>query len=225
MTTIFVTGTGTDVGKTFVTRALIRRFHASGREVDAIKPLVSGFDPGALRASDPAILLAAMGRPTTPEEIDRVSPWRFAAPLSPDMAAAREGRIVDFNALVALCRSRMASRRGVVFIEGVGGIMVPLDDRHTVLDWITALRVPAIVVAGSYLGTISHTLTALHMLAHRNVDIAAVVVSESTAPGASLEETVESIARFSGTLEVIGVPRLTDTTCEHPAFGRLVALL
>jgi dethiobiotin synthetase len=226
VTSVFVTGTGTDVGKTFVTGALIRRLRASGQEVDAIKPVVSGFDPAALSASDPGVLIAALGRPVTPAEIDRISPWRFAAPLSPDMAAAREGRVVDFEALVAYCRSRAASTRGVVFIEGVGGIMVPLDDRHTVLDWITALRVPVIVVAGSYLGTISHTLTALHVLARRNVDIAAVGVSESTAPGASLEGTVESVARFAGTVEVIGVPRLSrDAAHLHPAIERLVALL
>jgi 2-keto-4-pentenoate hydratase len=69
-------------------------------------------------------------------------------------------------------------------------------------------------------------LTALHVLARRNVDIAAVVVSESTAPGASLEETVESVARFAGTVEVIGVPRLSrDAAHLHPAIERLVALL
>ena len=70
-----------------------------------------------------------------------------------------------------------------MLIEGVGGIMVPLDERHTVLDWMSALRLPVLLVAGSYLGTISHTLTALHVLAQRNLDIAAVVVSESAVPG------------------------------------------
>ena len=87
MTTVFVTGTGTDVGKTFVTAALIRILRASGQEVDAIKPVVSGFDPERLSASDPGALLAALGRPVTMAEIDRVAPWRFAAPLSPDLAA------------------------------------------------------------------------------------------------------------------------------------------
>ena len=81
----------------------------------------------------------------------------------------------------------MLSAPGVIFIEGVGGIMVPLDQTHTVLDWMSALRVPVLVVAGSYLGTISHTLTALHVLAQRNLDIAGVVVSESAVPGASLD--------------------------------------
>ena len=73
---------------------------------------------------------------------------------------------------------------------------------------MSALRIPVLLVAGSYLGTISHTLTALHVLAQRNLDIAGVVVSESAAPGASLDDTVATIARFAVPIDVIGVPRL-----------------
>ena len=130
----------------------------------------------------PAFCSPRWGARPTREEIDRISPWRFAAPLSPDLAAAAEGRSIDFKALVEFSRDA-AYGRGTVFIEGVGGIMVPLDATHTVLDWMSALRIPVLLVAGSYLGTISHTLTALHVLAHRNLDIAGVVVSESEAPG------------------------------------------
>ena len=224
MTAIFVTGTGTDVGKTFVSAALIRHYRAQGRPVDAFKPVVSGFDPVAAARSDPGVLLAALGRAATPEEIDRIAPWRFAAPLAPDLAAALEGRALDFAALVEFSRRAVASRN-LVLIEGVGGIMVPLDQSHTVLDWMRALRVPALVVAGSYLGTISHTLTALHVLAQRNLDIAAVVISESASPGAGLADTVAAITRFAGTIEVIGVPRLSGDAESHPAIARIAALL
>jgi dethiobiotin synthetase len=121
---------------------------------------------------------------------------------------------------------RFAYSRGTIFIEGVGGIMVPLDDRHTVLDWMSALRLPVLLVAGSYLGTISHTLTALHMLAQRNLDIAAVVVSESAVPGASLDDTVMTIARFAGPIDVIGLPRLAgETPPPAAALGRIERLL
>ena len=92
MAAVFVTGTGTDVGKTFVTAALIRHLRATGRSVDALKPVVSGFDATQIEASDPGVLLAALGRAATPDELDRISPWRFAAPLSPDLAAQAEGR-------------------------------------------------------------------------------------------------------------------------------------
>jgi dethiobiotin synthetase len=225
MTAIFVSATGTDVGKTFVTTGLIRHFLGQGRAVAAIKPVVSGFDPTTLAASDPGALLAALGRPLTIAEAERVSPWRFAAPVSPDMAARREGRAIDFAAVTDFCRSAMAARRGHLFIEGIGGIMVPLDQSHTVLDLISQLRLPLLLVAGTYVGTISHTLTALQVLARRNLDVAAVIVSESEGSAASLEDTVATIARFSDSLDVMGIPRLADAAAADPAFAAIARLL
>ena len=221
MTAIFVTGTGTDVGKTFLSAALIRHWRAAAHTVAAFKPVVSGFDPATPETSDPGVLLAALGRPT---EIETISPWRFAAPLSPDMAAAREGRALDFNAIVEFSR-RAAASADRVLIEGVGGVMVPLNARHTVLDWVSALRLPLLLVAGSYLGTISHTLTALRVLVQRNLTIAAIAVSESVTPGAPLDETVATIARFADLIEVVGVPRLSSDAHRHPAIARIAALI
>jgi dethiobiotin synthetase len=225
MTAIFVSATGTDVGKTFVTCGLIRHFLTAGRAVDAIKPVVSGFDPAALSASDPGALLAALGRPVALAQVERIAPWRFAAPLSPDMAAAREGRSIDFSALTDFCRKAAAACRGHLFIEGIGGIMVPLDANHTVLDLITQLRVPLLLVTGSYVGTISHTLTALQVLARRNIDIAAVVVNESEGSAASLADTISTIARFCDCIAVIGLPRLADAATTDTVFARIAELL
>jgi dethiobiotin synthetase len=221
VTAIFVTGTGTDVGKTFLSAALIRHWRAAGHAVAAFKPVVSGFDPATAQASDPGVLLTALGRPIS--DIETISPWRFAAPLSPDMAAAREGRALDFDAIVEFSR-RAATGADRVLIEGVGGIMVPLDERHTVLDWMSALRLPVLLVAGSYLGTISHTLTALRVLAQRNLTVAVVAVSESAVPGAPLDETVAVIARFADMIEVVGVPRIAGAAHAHPAIARIAAL-
>jgi dethiobiotin synthetase len=223
MTAIFITGTGTDVGKTFVTVGLIRHLRAAGRVADAIKPIVSGFDAADPASSDPVILLEALGRPAA--DIDRICRWRFAAPLAPAMAARKEGHPVEFNALVDFSRRAVVGHRDMMFIEGVGGIMVPLDETHTVIDWMTAMRLPLLLVAGSYVGTISHTLTALQVLARRNMEVAAVVVSESADSPAPLEETVATIARFADSIEVIGIPRLPRDASPHPAFGRIVALL
>jgi dethiobiotin synthetase len=110
-------------------------------------------------------------------------------------------------------------------LEGIGGIMVPFDPSHTVLDLITALRLPLLLVAGSYVGTISHTLTALQVLARRNVEVAAVVVSESASSAAPLDETVATLARFSDSIDVIGVPRLIDGGAAHPTIARIAQLL
>jgi dethiobiotin synthetase len=225
MTALFVTATGTDIGKTFVTAGLIRQLRGAGRAVDAIKPVVSGFDPAAWQDSDPAALLAALGRPIALEEADGISPWRFEAPLSPHMAARREGRSIAFQEVVDFCRRAMAGRRGVLLIEGIGGIMVPLDDHRTVLDWMSVLRIPIILVAGTYVGTISHTLTALEVLVRRNLNVAAVVVSESAGSAASLEDTIATVQRFADSIDVVGIPRLSPGAGDDAAFARIAALL
>jgi dethiobiotin synthetase len=225
MAGIFVTGTGTDIGKTFVAGALIRSFRRRGKAVDALKPVVSGFDSSAATASDSGVLLDALGLPVTTAELDRISPWRFAASLSPDMAARREGRSIDFSALLAF--SRAAATRDGLFtvIEGVGGIMVPLDERHTVLDWMVELSCPLLLVAGSYLGSISHTLSALDVLRHRRLTVAAVAVSESAVSPAPLTETLGTLARFVSGMPVLGIERLERPRPDHPTIECLADLL
>ncbi|CAI8037561.1 ATP-dependent dethiobiotin synthetase BioD [Geodia barretti] len=158
MSTLFVTATGTEIGKTLVTAALCHELRAAGRPVRALKPVLSGYDPATLADSDPGVLLASLGEAASEEAVAAITPWRFSAPLSPDMAAAREGRRLDLAEILAYCR---AAEGDPLLIEGIGGAMVPLNERHTVLDWIAELGAPALVVTGSYLGTISHTLTTL----------------------------------------------------------------
>ncbi len=206
MSAIFITGTGTDVGKTFVASSLIRLFRRMGRAVDAIKPVVSGFDPQTAETSDPGILLEALGRPVTMEEIERISPWRFGAALSPDLAASMEGRRIDVGQVIAYCQEAVASRRDVLLIEGAGGIMVPLDGQRTILDVMMALRLPLVLVTGSYLGSISHTLTALDSLFVREMNVLAVIVSETPDSTVSLKEAVAAISRFAE--PVIALPRV-----------------
>ena len=205
MTAIFITATGTDVGKTFVVASLIRLLRQMGRTVDAIKPIVSGYDATLSAASDPGVLIGALGLPFSPEAIDRVSPWRFRAAVAPDLAARREGRSIDVDAVVAYCQGAIERRRDILLIEGVGGIMVPLDDHRTILDVMMALRVPLILVTGSYRGTISHTLTALDSLFRRDLNVLATIVNETPGSSMPLGDVVASIGRF--TEPVIGLPR------------------
>jgi dethiobiotin synthetase len=225
VTAYFVTSTGTDIGKTFVTAGLIRSLRVANHPVDALKPVVSGYDSSVVETSDPAVLLKALGRPVSADEISRLAPWRFRAPVSPDVAAAREGRSIDFDALIDFSHAAINASTGILFIEGVGGIMVPIDAERTVLDWMTVLAIPLIFVVGGYLGTISHTLTALNVLSQRRLTIAAIVVSESERNPVDLEDTVHSIARFADSVPVIGLPRLPAGITEHPAFARITALL
>lgn len=225
MSAIFVTATGTDIGKTYVTAGLIRALRAKGRAASALKPVISGFDMTAAETSDTCILLRAMGQPVTPEAIARLSPWRFRAPLSPDMAAARENCSVDFVELITFCRNAIETAQDTLFIEGVGGAMVPLDAQHTVLDWIAALDIPAILVAGTYLGTISHTLTALNAIASRDIAVRALVLNESENSSVPTAETLATIARFASALPIYVIPRTEDLSSRNEAFRHLCEIM
>lgn len=169
--------------------------------------MISGFDAETMAESDTAILLQALDREPTPEAIAELSPWRFAAPLSPDMAAAREGRTIDFEALSRFSSDAIGSFQGVTLIEGVGGVMVPLTESKTVVDWISALKVPAVLVVGSYLGTLSHSLTAHAVLTQRLVPVAAVVISESEESPVPVAETEATLTRFLPGCRILSIAR------------------
>ncbi|MDB5362009.1 MAG: dethiobiotin synthase [Rhodospirillales bacterium] len=208
MSRYFVTATGTELGKTFTSAALLHGARQAGRSVAALKPVASGIDDGNLADSDPAVLLAAQDIACDWAAVERICPWHFRAALSPDMAAAREGRAVPFDELLRFCRQTLEGPAEFALVEGVGGIMAPIDERHTVLDWAAALEIPALLVAGTYLGTISHTLTALTTLAGRGVPVAALILSASPDSPVPPAETAAAIARFAPDLPILHVPRL-----------------
>jgi len=221
----FVTATGTDIGKTFVTRGVIRALRARGRRVEALKPVMSGYEPAEAAGSDAGLLLAALGRPVTPETIGAISPWRFAAPLAPDMAAARERRALDIDELLRFCANAAEAAKDTLLIEGAGGLMSPISADRIVLDWIVGVKLPVILVAGSYLGTISHTLTALDVIARRGLTVKTLLISETARSPVRLDETRDTIARFAPQTDVVALPRLTPSVPEHPAFDRIAELL
>jgi dethiobiotin synthetase len=212
---LFVSGSGTGVGKTPVSCILVRQLRAAGRDVRALKPVISGFDPSGVADSDTGRLLTAMDEPLDKAAIGSISPWRFSEPLSPDMAAAREGRRLDVGEIAGFCRyAGPAEGDAVVIAEGVGGVMTPLSEEETVIDWMTALNWPVVLVAGSYLGTLSHTLTAMEAVRYRGLPLSGIVISESADNPVPLVETIETIARFVPETPVIGLPR-HDTAHEN----------
>jgi len=210
MSAVFITATGTDIGKTAVAAALIRAARRRGLAVQALKPVVSSFDAARPTSSDPARLLEALDEPVTRETLARISPWQYRAPLAANMAARLEGREVPFGEIVAHCRALSAAAEGLLLLEGAGGVMSPLSDDHTNLDLILAVGAPALLVTGSYLGAISHTLTALEALRTRNAPVAAVVVSESASDAVPLPDTMAELARFAPGAPLLALPRLPD---------------
>lgn len=184
----FITATGTDLGKTWLTAGIAAAARSRGIPVRALKPVMSGYDPARHEESDIAKIGAG------------VTAWVYAAPLSPDLAASHEGKAIDFAALVNWCRGEIAANDGLLLIEGIGGAMVPLTARHTVRDWIAALDISVLLVCGTYLGALSHTLTALAALREAGIVPAAIVVNESAGSAVSLADTLTSLLPHIGNI-------------------------
>jgi dethiobiotin synthetase len=164
----FVTGTDTGVGKTEVSAALLSALAARGERPFAFKPCESG------GTGDSEALWDAAGRWQARET---VVVYRFRAPLAPALAARAEDTRVDWRRLLAGFRA-LGPGPGVV--EGAGGLFVPLDERHDVIDLIAATALPVVLVARAGLGTLNHTVLSLRALAQRRLTVAAVVLSQGT---------------------------------------------
>ncbi|MBK19376.1 MAG: dethiobiotin synthase [Rhodospirillaceae bacterium] len=206
---LFVSGSGTGVGKTLVTTILLSEIRKAGKKCTAVKPIISGFDENDPAESDSALILGALGQTVSQNSLDSISPWRFREPISPDMAAEHEGRSLDIDEIAEFCKAKVVDDT-LLLIEGVGGVMVPLSNDHTVLDLMTKISAPVLLVVGSYLGTLSHTLTALHMVQNRGLTVIGIVVSESLENPVPLSETVTTLSRFSANIPIVTLPRQAD---------------
>lgn len=178
--TVFITSTGTEQGKTYVTQLLCLQQPG----IKAIKPVLSGYE--GYEGSDAAQILAAMGKGA--EALERCSPWRYQAPLSPEYAAQLEGREIPYDEVLAFCRTSQPD-----IIEGAGGVMSPIAPHKTNLDLIVDTQSAAILVSSLYLGCISHILTALEVLALRKVPVRALVLSPVQAQSMAFETVNASL--------------------------------
>lgn len=224
MSVYFVAGTGTGVGKTFTTCALIHAARTGRYLVRAHKPVVTGYSDGDPN-TDTARIIKALGILHDEKAIEKISPWRYAEPLSPHLAAVHTNQFIDTDGLIGWTNVTLEKSATFEFIETVGGVMVPLNYAHTTRDWMAAVGAPVILVTGSYLGSLSHTLTAMESLRAVRLPIAAVIVSESEKDGVDLQEMRGSIAAFATDVPVvIAQPRVADYTEATDIHGILEQL-
>ena len=202
MKPFFITSTGTNIGKTYLTELIINRCNELDIKVNAIKPIISGFNLSKYEESDTGIILKALNK--NKNYINEISPWRFEASISPDTASNIENKKINFFELEKFCKNKIyefSQRDGYFLIEGVGGTMVPINDKKTILDLIKSLKIPVILVIGSYLGSISHTLNAVQNLTNNNIKISSIVISQSTN-----EDVGEDLTKSSLTKHIKKIP-------------------
>jgi dethiobiotin synthetase len=196
---VFVTGTGTGVGKSIAAAALCAALVAQGRTVVASKPLLSGLDeaPGPW-PHDHELLALVTG---TPAEV--IAPRRFGPPVSPHLAARLVGQSLSLGELVDDVRGRFETTDGpdpLAVVEGAGGLLVPIDDAgSTMADLAQGLGLPLLVVAHPGLGTINHVQLTLEAARTRGMAVAGVVLTPwPQAPSLIEQDNREFLERHTG---------------------------
>lgn len=210
---IFVTGTGTEVGKTYVAAAIARTLSAGGLRVGVFKPAVSGLsDPPVHGLHDHQFLRLGAG---SGQSDDEIAPFRFGPPVSPHLAAELVGQEVDTGLLLRTAAAAGAEA-DVLVCEGVGGLLVPLAGDYLVRDLIVATGLPAVIAAAPGLGTINHTLLTVDGCRHAGIRVAAIVLTPWPAePDRMLRSNRETIAALSG-VAVLTLPEYDPLDADWP---------
>jgi dethiobiotin synthetase len=196
----FLTGIGTDVGKTVVAATLVEALQA-----DYWKPIQAG-DLDHTDTMKVRQLVANSNSVFHPER------YQLTAPMSPHAAAAIDGvriKLADFS---------LPDTQNTLIVEGAGGLMVPLNDYDTMIDLIERLQLPVILVSRHYLGSINHTLLSIDALKKRNLRIAGLIFNGDPLP--STEEAIEKIGRIAAWFNIPVFPQLDAATVS--AFAKTI---
>lgn len=202
---LFVTGTGTEVGKTIVAATLARTAVAAGRRVAVFKPAVSGLDE--LGEPDHALLRRAAD---SAQSDDQIAPYRYGPAVSPHLGAELAGEPIDAGRLREVARAAAAGA-DLLIVEGVGGFLVPLalgPPAYLIRDLARELGLAVVIAAAPSLGTINHTLLTVESVRAAGLELAAVVFTPWPAEPAEVERSNRAtIARLGG-VSVVTLPRL-----------------
>jgi dethiobiotin synthetase len=217
---LFVTGTDTGVGKTFVCAALWRYLLKRGVKAGYQKWVSTG---GADLPDDLRQCLATAGLPLARESLDYQVPYRFRLPASPHLAAESEGCRIDPEVILARFH-HWAGKHDLLLVEGVGGLLVPLNRELLLADLLARLQPPTLIVARSGLGTLNHTLLTLEALRARRIPVLGVVFSDATVQDADellVNDNLRTIAEM-GNVRVFGRIRhgeeaTAETVCRDIA--------
>jgi dethiobiotin synthetase len=212
MTRFFVTGTDTEIGKTWIAAALLHLFAARGARTLGLKPIASGCprgENGELLAEDAELLRSESSAPF-PETL--FCPYRFAPAIAPGLAAEQAGVAIDFDRLLWQIKTANVD---VLLVEGAGGLLCPLGHSRTFADFAAQLGYPLLVVARACLGTVNHTLLTLEVARQRGLSVSAVLLNDfAGTPLNAARDNAEQIARY-GKVRVFG-PVPASTYAELP---------
>lgn len=193
---IFITGTDTGIGKTYVACKLIRRYVAQGYKVVGMKPVAAGCEliDGEWVNEDVALLTAA-SNVKAPQAL--VNPYCFTPPIAPHIAAAQSGVNIEMDVIKA-AYAQLSTMADIVVVEGAGGLLVPLNNGQTLADMIKHLNLPVVLVVGLKLGCINHTSLTLESILARGLTLHSMVINDVDPHMLAMQENIEALIKLDG---------------------------
>ena len=189
-TGLFITGTDTGVGKTFVATALLRGLAAEGFRAVGMKPVATGIGPGEAHNADVAALIAAGSVIAPPRDIN---PFAFAPPIAPHLAASQAGIVIDLETIAA-AYARLGAHADIVIVEGAGGALTPLSRHADMLDIAARLALPVLLVVAIRLGCLNHALLSALAINARGLCLAGWVANRIDPAMRESDANVDALA-------------------------------
>jgi dethiobiotin synthetase len=213
---VFVTGSDTGVGKTVIAGAIAAAIKAHGLDVGVMKPVASGAKEidGSLVSEDVVYLKKIID---STDDDDLVNPIRLKLPIAPTIAASKSGVPIDIDK-VWKAYEELANRHDFVVVEGIGGLMVPVDDTLFVADLVCKMDLPLVIVSSDYLGTINHTLLTVEYAKSRNIRIKGIIINMLKGDDGFVRE----IEKYSSAPVLGTIPFNENVSVENCVYGEIV---
>jgi len=195
MTSLFVTGTDTDVGKTCVTASIVNYLSKMNVNVGVMKPFASGYKATDDSISDDVKIL--MKYSGVNDSVDLVNPYFFEIPTSPYDACKQLNLEIDISSVVDSYK-QLASIHDVVIVEGIGGIMTPISKNYFVSDLISDLQMNTIIVTGSKVGTVNHLMLTYQHVKEKNLHLDGFIINQNAFDGYESSNLKQQIIDLTG---------------------------
>ncbi|MCR4290116.1 MAG: dethiobiotin synthase [Candidatus Scalindua sp.] len=213
---VFVTGSDTGVGKTVIAGAIAAAIKAHGLDVGVMKPVASGAKEieGKLVSEDAVYLKKIID---STDDDDLVNPILFKLPIAPTMAALNTGVPIDID-IILKAYEELTNKHDFVVVEGIGGLMVPIDATIFVADLVLKMDLPLVIVSSDYPGTINHTLLTVEYAKSRNIRIKGIVINMLK----SGDDLVREIEKYSSVPILGTIPFKENISVEDCVYGEIV---
>ena len=208
---LFITGTDTNIGKTFIACAIAKVLRDYGVDVGVMKPFATSQIRFSARfGSEDAWRLSRAAKVVDPDE--SINPYFYQIGTAPLLAATMSGRPTPKLSLVLEELRRLSKQHDFIVVEGIGGVMVPISRKETVLDFIKMVGFPAIIVTSPRIGTINHTLLTFHACRKTKIRVYSIVINKNPKKPSEIQEHIPSLlSMLTGVKKVIGIPRIHES--------------